>query len=312
MNTHKSIFISFFLLLSFAGILRAQTPSDAVMMRQWEVCIALLYEHSSFEEYWEGTNLRTNGTIATVNRRMVAPMIAIGIFDRLNLLVGVPFVQTESSEPNGGYFAGAEGFQDLSLALKGQILDKQLGRGRLAFLTTAAYGTPVSNYLADYRPYSIGNGTGEFTLRGILEYKLDNGLYARGAVAHLWRGQTKAERDYYYNNGSYYTAYMDVPSAWNFHAVAGVWMFDNSLRLEASYQGLRSTSGDDIRPYNAPQPTNRVHFDQLGAFAQYYFKKPGGLGLLGYYAYTIGGRNAGKSSHLGAGITYVFRAGKQE
>ncbi|MDZ7649022.1 MAG: hypothetical protein U5K54_18680 [Cytophagales bacterium] len=46
-----------------------------------------------------------------------------------------------------------------------------------------------------------------------------------------------------------------------------------SLRLEASYVGLKSTSGDDIRKYNAPQPTNKMEFDQVGFLSQYYFKK---------------------------------------
>lgn len=47
-------------------------------------------------------------------------MLAFGIYDRLNLLDGLLYVKTASTVPNGGKFAGAKGFQDLSLALKAE------------------------------------------------------------------------------------------------------------------------------------------------------------------------------------------------
>lgn len=285
----------------------AQTPSDAIMMKQRESCIGVVYDYQWFDEYWEGTYLRTNGTIETVKRQSVNPMIAIGLHDRLNLLVGVPWVKTESTEPNGGYFEGAEGWQDISIALKGDIVHKETDKGTLQFLTTVAYSTPISDYLSDYRPYSIGFGADEFTLRGIFQYKWSSGWYGRGALAYLWRGTTEAERDYYYNDGSYYSATMDVPNAWNFNVVAGKWLFDYTLQVEASFNGLHSTSGDDIRAYNAAQPTNKVVADDVRFLAHYYFKRPKGLGVLAYYMITVNGRNVGKNSGVGIGLTYVFK-----
>jgi hypothetical protein len=133
------------------------------------------------------------------------------------------------------------------------------------------------------------------------------GVYVRVAGAYLWRGQTKAERDYYYANGSYYTAWMDVPDAWNYNAVAGIKLFDNSLIFELQYSGLKSTSGDDIRKYNAAQPTNKVNEDQVGFKTQYYFKQLKGLGVLGYYQQVINGRNTAKFNGFGAGVTYQFK-----
>lgn len=296
--------VAFFLSM---GVMQAQTPSDAIMMKKRELCFALIYEYGSWDQYWEGTLLRSNETVATLKRNTFLPMVAIGIIDKVNLIVAVPYVQTKSSEPNGGKFEGAKGFQDLSMALKGEIVNKQIAQGKLAFLTTAAYSTPITNYLSDYRPYSIGFGANEVSLRGILQYKWDRGMYVRTSLAHLWRGQTKAERDYYYNNGSYYTAWMDVPNAWTYDGIAGIWMLENSLKLEANYMGLKSTSGDDIRKYNAGQPTNKVNVDQIGFATQYYFRKIKGLGVLGYYSQIIHGRNMGKFSTFGLGATYQFK-----
>lgn len=290
------------------GVCYAQTPSDALMMKQRETCIAIMYDHGSWDQYWEGTHLRSNETVATLTRQMVMPMVAIGIHDRLNLIVGTPFVKTESNEPNGGFFAGSQGFQDLVIALKGHVIQKQLGKGTLNFLATAGFSTPMTNYLSDYGPYALGFGATEWNLRGILEYRLDNGFYVRSSLAHLWRGVTEAERDYYYNNGSYYTSVMDVPNAWNYQVVAGMWFLDNTLKLETAYTSLQSTSGDDIRKYNAGQPTNNVQFGQVEASAQYYFTgKLSGFGLLTRYAQIIHGRNMGKFTTLGAGITYLFK-----
>ena len=284
----------------------AQSPSDAIMMPGREACVLLNYDYGTFDQYWEGGKLRFNRTIATVNRTTIMPMVAVGILDRLNFYVGLPYVSTGSTEPNGGHLEGAKGLQDLSLALKYQLLNKKMGKNELTAFATGSFSTPASNYLSDYMPYSLGFGAPELGLRGIVQYKLGFGLYARATGAYLWRGYTEAERDYYYNNGSAYTAWMDVPSAWNYDGTVGVWLFKNALQLEATYMGLKSTSGDDIRAYNAPQPTNKVEFDRVGVFAHYFLPRKIGLGVVAYYNQVISGLNTAKATGFGGGITYQF------
>jgi hypothetical protein len=302
---NKSVFLLVPAFLAFVSA-RAQTPTDEIMMHPGQICVAGIYEHSWFDEYWEGEKLRTNGTIATVNRNTLTAGLAVGIVKRLNLLASVPYVSTNSTDPNGGYFNGANGVSDLSLALKGEIFKTPMGKGKLALLAVAGFSTPISNYLSDYRPYSIGNGTSEMSFRGILQYRLQSGFFARGAFAYLWRGQTEVERDYYYNNGSFYSNRMDVPSAVNYNAVLGYWTRNNALRIEGQYMGIACLTGDDIRAYNAPQPTNKASFSQAGLMAQYYFPQLPGLSIIGYYSSTLTGRNTGKSSQYGGGIAYVF------
>ena len=132
-------------------------------------------------------------------------------------------------------------------------------------------------------------------------------------AGHLFRGQTKAERDYYYNNGSYYTAWMDVPTAWEYNVAAGIWLLKNKLKLgDLPYYALKSSSGDDVRRYNAPQPTNKVNFNQVGFSAQYYFKSLKGFGMLAYTSHVLSGRNTGKAAIFGAGATYQFQIVKAE
>lgn len=298
--------IIIFIALFVAYFAQGQTPTDALMMPPKNACVLLGYDVGEFDRYWEGDYLRKNETIATVNRKTILPMAAIGIFEELNLYLSLPYVRTESSEPNGGKFTGAKGFQDFGIALKYRALEKSLGNDKLSLFSTIGYSTPATNYLSDYMPYSLGFGAPEFALRGIVQYQFKNGFYARGMISHLWRGYTEAERDYYYNDGSYYSAIMDVPNAWNFEGVLGAWFLNSTLKLELNYTGLKSTSGDDIRAYNAAQPTNNVRFDRIGLSAQYYIPAIKGLGIVGYHNIVVNGQNTAKFSNTGMGLTFQF------
>jgi hypothetical protein len=290
----------------------AQTPSDALMMPSREACVLLNYEYGQFDQYWEGSLLRKNETVATVQRQSILPMVAVGITDWLNVYAGLPYVITRSTEPNGGRFAGVNDFQDVTIAAKARFLHQETNSGSLSVLATVAFSAPATNYLSDYRPYSIGNGTPELSYRAIIQYDLNKGMYFRGSGAYVWRGYTKAERDYYYNNGSYFTPWMDVPSAWQYQAVIGKWFLSKSLKAEINYTGQTSTSGDDIRPYNAAQPTNKVNFDQVGINVQYYFPSVKGLGLVASHSRTLNGRNIGKVDAYSLGVTYFFNYLKKQ
>ena len=295
------------LLIVGLGMVRltiAQTPTDGLMMPKGEICIALVYEDAQWDHYWEGAYHRTNGNIETFSRKMFMPMIVGGITDDINVIVSLPYVNTSAT---GGQIAGIDGFQDFGISLKARFVDKQMGNARLMTFANLSFSTPASNYLSDYMPFSLGFGANELGLRLIGQYELNKGPYVRASVAYLHRGMTDVERDYYYQDGSYYTSKMDVPNAWNGQVALGSWFLDKKLRVEASLTAMNSTSGDDIRAYNSPQPTNKVEFSQVGGLAQYYVKKGGGLGFLAYYNHMYKGRNMGQFSGFGLGVTYQFK-----
>lgn len=285
----------------------AQSPVDELMMPAKEICFLGNFEYGQFDEYWEGSKLRTNATIATVQRRTAMVMAAYGVTQKLDVYVGLPYVSTNSTLPNGGKFAGTSGFQDYSLGLKYQALKKESEKGEFSLYGSLNFSNRATDYLSDYQPYSLGLGTPQLAWRAILHYKWTNGLYVRGVGGYIWKGYTKAEREYYYNDGSYYTPWMDVPNSWNYEASLGKWFFSNSLRVEFTYSAQYSTSGDDIRAYNAPQPTNQVNMGRVGGFAHYYFQNIKGLGVLAYYNQVVQGENAPKMTAFGAGVTYQFR-----
>ncbi|MCB0457241.1 MAG: transporter [Flavobacteriaceae bacterium] len=275
------------------------------MMRKSNICILFSTDIGGFDEYWEGKKLRENQTIATVHRYTTATMVAYGLLENLDIYAGVPYVMTRSTQPNGGKFTGASGFQDVMIAAKYEAYKGNFSIGELSLLASAGFSTPISNYLSDYMPYSLGHGAPEVSARGIVQFTTNSGIYFRTSVAHLWRGYTEAERNYYYNDGSYYTAWMDVPNAWNYEGVFGAWFFKKSLKAEVNYSGLKSTSGDDIRAYNAAQPTNRVKTDRVGLNLQYYLPNSG-FGAVVYHSRVIEGQNTAKMNNTGVGLTYQF------
>ncbi|PRY89578.1 transporter [Mongoliibacter ruber] len=282
----------------------AQLPFDEILMPKGEICAAVIYENSKWDQYWEGDYLRENANIGTFTRQMLMPMVAVGITNKINIIAFLPYVSTAAS---AGTQVGQSGVQDLNISLKAEWLNQQVGKGNLMFLTNTHFSTPVGNYLSDYMPFSIGAGAPELGLRGIGAYRMDNGLVFRATMAYLWRGQTEIERDYYYQDGSVYSPFMNVPNALNIHGAIGYWTLENRLRLEATYMSLNCLSGDDIRSYNRPQPTNKMEVSQIGVWTQYYINADKGLGAIAYFNHTLSGRNSGKANTIGLGLTYQFK-----
>lgn len=86
------------------AILKAQTPSDALMMEKNELCIALIYQNDKWDEYWEGTLLRDNQNIGVLTRNTFMPMLAYGVTKKFNIMTSLPYVETEASR---GQMVGA-------------------------------------------------------------------------------------------------------------------------------------------------------------------------------------------------------------
>lgn len=292
--------------LGFVRLSIAQTPLDGLMMPKGEICLAIVYENTAWDRYWEGSTIRVNQNIGTFTKQIGMPMIVGGITDKVNVILSLPYVKTAAS---AGQLTGAEGIQDFGISVKALFLEKSIGKGKLTGFSNLSFSTPASNYLSDYMPFSLGFGANELGLRAIGKYELDKGPYFRASYAYLHRGATEAERDFYYADQAYYTSKMDVPNAFQGQLTLGSWLFKYRLRVEASLTTIRSTSGDDIRVYSMPQPTNKVNFDRVEGFAQYYFKSGGkGFGLIASYQQAISGRNMGQFSGYGLGITYQFKA----
>ena len=283
--------------------MQAQTPTDGIMMRKGEICFAGIYGEESWDEYWEGTLKRSNGNIGTLTRKSITGMFALGITDKINIIGVAPWISTSASQ---GQMRGVSGLSDFSLFIKARAFHLDAGPGKLAFMPTIGITAPVSNYLEDYAPFSIGMGCLDLTLRGNLQYKLNTGFYIRGTGAYQVRGNSTIERDYYYTTHGIYSDEVDVPNAFTYTGTIGAWLLKNSLNIDVTYDGMTSFGGFDIRRQDAGFPGNKMNFTRIGGNLRYWMPFFPGLGIVGGYGQVLTGRNVGQATNYYAGLTYQF------
>lgn len=289
--------------LFFATPLFAQTPTDAQMMPKGQICTAVLYSQDSWDEYWEGTLKRKNGNIGTLTRQTVMPMFALGLSKRINVIAALPWVKTHAS---AGQMNGVSGIQDWGLWVKGEILKAHAGPGDLSLHGVLGISGPASNYLPDYMPFSLGLGCYDGSARAIFQYKLAKGPFLKALASYHVRSSCTIERDYYYTTQAVYSNKVDMPNAVMYGAALGTWLFHNSLKIEATFDGLYTLGGHDIRRQDAGFPSNKMIFTRVGAGLQYYLPFVKGLGIVASGMQVLTGRNVGQSTVINGGITYQF------
>ena len=280
-----------------------QNLNDDLKMKKGEFCIALNLSQGNWTQYWEANTLIQNQNIGTFSRRVINPMIGIGITDRLNLFADLPYIATEASS---GQMRGVSGIQDFTLGLKYNLLQSNFEKFKIALFVSGIYSIPVSNYLSDYQPFSLGLGAQTFTIQPILFFAtLDEKFLIRANFNYSQVGYTKAERTFYLsNNEAYYTDLMDVPSRMGYDLSIGSRLMQKSLHLEVFLANQTSLTGDDILRWQMPQPTNKMDMTNVGARFRYFPVRS--TSVMFNLMQTIKGRNVGKSTTFLVGFTHVF------
>lgn len=298
----KLIFKSVFLLLMGASIAtKAQMPHDAIYMSKNSVCAALSYGSSSWTEYWEGTFKRENFNMGKNTTQNAMVMVAAGITDKLNVIVGLPYIKTSNS---AGNLMGMKGIQDFSAVLKYQMFVKN------GFVLHGVIGgsLPASNYTADFLPMSIGLKAKTATGRLIASYAHKSGIYLTTHAAYNVRSNIKLDKDGYQAHGQVFnTDKVDVPDAMDAAARLG---FENkSFQAEVFVERFAALTGDDIRRNDMPFVTNKMEATSVGAYAKF---QPRHLGVNARVAYVTNGRNMGQSTSYSVGLLYIFDIKKKD
>ncbi len=299
----RHFYLSIFLLLS--GTALAQSPNDGLMMPQGQLCILGQYSNSKWEDYWQGETKRSNLNLGELTTQSAMLMGNYGITKKLNAMIGVPYVWTKASV---SYLSGQKGLQDLMVFLKYQALEVEAAGGAFKVQATGGLSTPVSNYTADLLPFSIGLHSKTASLRAILNYTADFGLYVTAQAGHTWRSTTTIDRDaYLFDNELIYSDEMPVPNVFDYSARLG--FIKPRYQAELWYESFTGLSGDDIRYNEAPQATNKMASAQAGVFGKYFVTKR--LGLLATISQVLSGRNTGEALTWTAGATYFLDINKK-
>nr|WP_295930117.1 hypothetical protein [uncultured Dyadobacter sp.] len=274
----------------------AQMPNDAIYMSKGTACLAVSYTHSSWDQYWENSLKRENLNIGTHTTQSVMPMLAVGIVKDLNLIVGVPYIWTQASTGN---LRWQKGFQDASGWLKYRFLNKS----GLSLHAIAGASIPVTDYIPDFLPMSIGLQCKTATARLLASYRHKSGIYLTASGSYIFRSKIKIDRDSYQADDKLYnTDKVSVPNAYDASARLGY--LKKAIQAEAFIEHGACDGGDNIRRNDMPFPTNNMNSTMVGVYAKF---QPKNIGVNARASHVISGRNVGQSTAFTVGVLYQFR-----
>jgi hypothetical protein len=284
----------------------AQTDQDAIMMNKNLFCTGLNYSYSSWNKYWEGTNLRDNLNIGTISTNAFSVMGNYGVKDNLNILFNAPFISNKASM---GVLHPASGIQDLSAWVKWMPIEKSLKNGTISLYLLGGASVPMTDYIVDYLPLSIGLKSSTVSGRIILDYQLGR-FFITGSETYTVRGNTKLERKSYYTTSLFLTNEVAMPDVNTVSIRTG---FRSSwLIAEAILTDMKTLGGFDITKNNMPFPSNRMNATTIAANIKYEIQKVSGLALVGGASHVIAGRNVGQSTGFYGGFFYILDFSKKK
>lgn len=296
----KIFFIAALATAGLQGRVCAQTDIDGLMMEKNAFCVGPMYSYSSWKEYWEGTFKRDNENLGRVSTQMYSIMGNYGVSRKLNALFSVPYVKTKAS---AGTLRGQDGVQDLSLFLKWRPLHKKVGAGRLSVFGIAGVSLPLTNYVADYLPLSIGLRSKTASARLMADYIVGH-IFLTGSATYVFRDNIKIDRESYYTTRLHITNEVEMPDGANFNLRAG---FRNHRWVaEAVVNNWTTLGGFDITKNNMPFPSNKMNATMAGANIKYVLPSLPQLSVVAGGMYTIAGRNVGQATTVYGSLFYVF------
>lgn len=303
-NSLKKL-IAGILLISAIYSATAQTDIDGIMMEKNGFCIGPMFGHSSWKNYWEGTLKRDNANLGTVSSTLYSIISNYGIANKLNVLLGLPYIKTKAS---AGQLNGQKGIQDLSFWVKWKTYSKKLGGGRLSMFLIGGYSFPASGYTGDYLPMSIGIESKNLSLRSMVDYQ-HGAWFGTASGTFIRRSNITIDRNAYYTTGMHYTNEVKMPDAFSANIRAGY--RDKGLIAEAYLDKWTTLDGFDITRNNMPFPSNEMNTTRIGFNFKYNMPFHPVLSVTGNVATTIDGRNVGQSTSFNAGFFYVLDLSKK-
>lgn len=302
MTACKKLLFGFVLIPFLAN---SQTDLDGIMMNRKQVCHAIIYDHSSWDHYWEGSFKRTNENMGTITTQSLMYMPNYGITNNLNIMASLPYVWTNAS---AGTLKGMKGMQDIMVFLKWKALTRSFGKNRVSLIAIGGASTPTTNYAIDFLPMSIGLGSTNFIARGMVDYERSR-LAVTGSASYVRRSNVRLDRDSYYDTELHITNEVRMPNVAMYQLRAGY--RGKYLIAEATLTNMNTLGGFDITKNNMPFPSNEMDATMVGASVKYTVKHFTNLALLAGSHYTIAGRNMGQSKAFSAGVLYTFYVGKK-
>ena len=285
---------------------KAQTDQDGLMMNKNLFCTGIIYNTSNWNKYWEGTNFRENLNLGTVSSRSVNLMGNYGIKNNFNFLFNVPYI---SNNVSAGTLHAISGLQDASVWLKYMPIEKEVRNGIFSVYLLGGASTPLSDYIVDYLPVSIGLKSNTVSGRLMLDYQFGN-FTITASETYTVRGNTRLERNSYYTSSAIISDQVDMPNTNNISLRSGY--RSSWLIAELILTDTKTLGGFDITKNNMPFPSNRMNATTIATNIKYEIQKVPGLSIVGGASHVINGRNVGQSTGFYSGVFYILNFQKRE
>jgi len=279
----------------------AQTDMDAIMMGKKRFCIGPMYSYSSWKDYWEGSLKRDNENIGTVSTEMTGLMGNYGISSKLNVLFSLPYVKTKAT---AGTLKGMKGVQDLSLFIKWMPVETEMLGGFFSLYGVGGFSFPLSNYVADFLPLSIGLQSRTASARLMADYQTGS-FFVTASATYVLRDNIRIDRTAYYTTALHLTNEVKMPDGANFNFRTGI--RNERLIAEAVVNNWNTLGGFDITRNNMPFPSNRMNATTIGANFKYVILPVRNeVSMVLGANTTVAGRNMGKSNTYYGSVFYVL------
>lgn len=262
-------------------------------------CTGLIAGTSSFDHYWEGNLHRDNPNIGTVTNSFISVMGNYGLTDKLNLIFSAPYIHTNVS---AGNMQGQNGFQDFSLFLKYVLYKNKLAKGDFQIIGLGGASIPMTNYLSDILPLSIGLHSNQAIGRLIFDYE-NNNYYFTASGTYMYRSNIKLDRNTYYTTEMHYSNEVEMPHATLLNLRTGY--RNDKFISDVYYEYFNTLGGFDIPRNGMPFASNDMEAHKLGLYLK--VETPlNGLSILANAYTTFAGRNMGQSNGLSLGAFYIM------
>lgn len=296
--------LSLGLLMQF-GTATAQSDQDAIMMNKHQWCNGLLYEHSAWKQYWEGTSKRDNANIGTFTSQSIRLVTNYGISNRLNVLASLPYVANKAS---GGTLHNMHGLQDASLAVKWKPVAAHFSNSKLSFYAVGSLRVPTHDYVVDFLPLSIGLGATSLTASAIADYQVGK-FYTTAYAAYTLRSNITLDRTAYYTDHLINSNRVDMPNVASYLVSTG--FRSRYLIAETMLRKVTTLGGFDIRRNDMPFASNRMNMTSLGVHLKYTLPVYTHLEFTADGSRVIKGRNVGQTTTASLGVYYLFMINKK-
>jgi len=279
----------------------AQTENDGIMMKKKQWCNGITYMYSGWTNYWEGTFKRSNDNVGRFTSQSIAFMTNYGITDNLNVLATVPYVWNHQT---GGTLHSLHGFQDVSVALKYKPFSLPVLKGKLNLFVVGGFSTPMTNYVIDFQPLSIGMGSTNLSGRITADYQ--KGIfYVTLSGAYIWRSNVSLDRTAYYDTDQHNTDEVRMYDQLHFNGNVGI--RKKYLVAEVNVENMTTLGGGDIRKNDMPFVNYKYNMTNVGVHAKYTLPFYTHVELIAGGSYTVAGRNVGQATMFHVGGYYIFK-----